>query len=171
MNRKKMFIVSAVLLSLLMLLIAAGNAFARPGGGFSGKRGMKMLKSLNLNHQQEMAVQDLRLKLQKEMLPLKTNLTKLENDLKLEMTADSFDKNKAEKLVKQISDVRVEMGMAFITHQQDIRSLLNDSQRKKFDMHILSKKRLGKGMYGGGKGERGKHHRMKKFHHDNVQEG
>lgn len=170
MKRKKMLIASAVLVSLLMLLMAAGNAFARPGGGFGGKKGMKMLKSLNLDHQQEMAVQDLRLKLQKEMLPLKTDLTKLENDLKLEMTADSFDKNKTEKLVKEISDVRIKMGMARIMHQQDIRSLLNDSQRKKFDMHILSKKRFGKRGHGGD-GFRGKRHRMKKHQQDDVQEG
>jgi len=131
------------------ILFIAVSVFAQ-GYGEHGKRkgyksdGQRIQKMLDLSDEQADKIQDLRLNHQKEMLPLRTEVQKLQAELKLVQTADKFDESKAKKLVGDISSLRQQMQMKKINHQQMVRNILTPEQRKKFDMHLLSNKRDGK---------------------------
>lgn len=140
---KRLFIITAILGSMLF----TGAMFAQPGPGkMSGKHFKRIAKMLDLNDEQIAKMQDMHLQMQKEMIPLRSKMQTLKGQLKLVQTADKFELGKAEKLIKEMQALRTQMEMKRIKHQQEMRSLLNADQRKKFDAHLLS---------GGEKGPRG----------------
>ncbi len=140
---KRLLIISAILGSLLF----TGAIFAQKGpGDMSGKHFKRMAKMLDLNDEQISKMTDMHLQMQKDMIPLRSKMQTLKGELKLVQTADKFELGKAEKIVKEMQALRTQMEMNRIKHQQEMRSLLNDDQRKKFDAHLLS---------GGPKGPRG----------------
>ncbi len=111
-----------------------------------------MMRMLNLTDEQASQISDLRLQLQKEMLPLRSKLITKRNELKLLLTADKPDQGKINQKVEEISKIRTEIQKKQITHRLKIRSLLTEEQRKIFDARILS------GGHGGHHG--GNHHSM-----------
>lgn len=133
-----------LILSLTSILLLSLVLFAQPGRGPGGGQGAPggrwMERALDLSAEQESKIEDLRLQHQKQMLPMRSKLESLQTDLHLAMTADTFDKGKAEKIVNDMQKVRTEMQMSRVLHQQAVRSLLTPEQRKKFDLHILSRK-------------------------------
>ena len=140
---KRLFIITAILGSILL----TGVMFAQKGPGpMSGQHFKHMAKMLDLNDEQIAKMTDMHLQMQKDMIPLRSKMQTLKGELKLVQTADNFQLNKAEKIVKEMQALRTQMEMNRIKHQQEMRSLLNAEQRKKFDAHLLS---------GGEKGPRG----------------
>lgn len=135
------------------MLMFAGSALAQPrpdGPPAPPDPGERMMQMLDLDETQQNKVAELRLKLQKELVPLRSELQSLEGELQLAVTAEKFNRDKAETLVSKISALRGKMQLARVLHQQEVRSLLNAEQRQKFDMHLLAGK--GPGPRGGGKG-------------------
>ena len=136
-----------------LMLVFAGSGLAQPRPDASPappNPGERMMQMLNLDETQQNQIAELRLKLQKELVPLRSELKGLEGELQLAVTADQFNRGKAETLVNKISNLRGKMQLARVLHQQEVRSLLNTEQRQKFDMHLLAGK--GHGPHGGGKG-------------------
>ena len=117
----------------------------------------RMGKMLDLTDEQQSQIEDLRLNFEKEKLPLQSKIHELRNDLKLELTKDNYDEKKVNQLLDQIESVRKEMHKKRISHMRSVRSILNDDQKKKFDMHILSDRNFG---YDGGMPHDMPHHRM-----------
>ena len=153
---KRLFIITAILGGILL----TGAMFAQKGPGpMSGQHFKRMAKMLDLNDEQIARMQDMHLQMQKEMIPLRSKMQTLRGELKLVQTADKFEPGKAEKLVKEMQALRTQMEMKRIKHQQEMRSLLNDEQRKKFDAHLLSlgdkRPRGPMGQCGGEHGKRG----------------
>ncbi len=109
------------------------------------KPGMPMMRLLNLTAEQQSQISDLRLQLQKEMLPLRSELMTKRNELKLLMTAEKPDMGKINRKIEEISKIRTEIQKKRVAHRLKIRSLLTEEQRKIFDTQILS-------------GHHGKHH-------------
>lgn len=110
----------------------------------------KMGRMLDLNDEQQSQVEDLRLSFEKEKLPLKSKIHELRNGLKLELTKDNYDEKKVNQMLDQIESVRKEMNKKRINHMRSVRNILNDDQKKKFDIHILSDRKF--------KHDRGMHH-------------
>jgi Spy/CpxP family protein refolding chaperone len=103
-----------------------------------------------LTDEQKTKIQDLRLSHQKEIIPLRADLQKLQASMKLELTADKFNESKVKSLQADISKVMNEIASKSIVHMRTVRDLLAPEQKKAFDQRILSG-----GMMGEGKGMRG----------------
>lgn len=110
-----------------------------------------MMRMLNLTQQQRDQLMDMRLKMAKEMLPLRTQLSTFRSDLKLDLTANNYDQRKVENTVNQISDVRKKMTLTMLQHMRDVRNILTPDQQKKFDLMIMSQHH---GQFGGMPGMR-----------------
>lgn len=137
-------------LLLALALVFTGALWAQDDDDAPMPQG-HMAKMLNLSDAQQAKISDLRLQLNKEMIPLRSQLETLRGNLKLAMTEDSFDEGKVRKLIGEISDLRSQMAMKRIQHHRAIRDQLTPEQRKKFDAFLLSNKRgkhkgMGRGM-------------------------
>lgn len=111
-----------------------------------------------LTAEQRTKMQDLRLAQQKEMLPLHTQLQKLQADLKLEITADKVNESKVKSMQGEISKLTSDLAGKRFAHMRAMRDILTPEQKKKFDERILSGGMMGQGpggpgaMMGPGKG-------------------
>lgn len=146
-----------ILIIMAGLLFLSVSAIAQPAQRPQRQRfaqGIRMAKMLNLTQDQVNKLSDMRLAMQKEMLPLRNQMITLRGDLKLELVADNFNQRKVNKLVDQISDVRKQMNLKRISHMRDVRSILTPDQQKTFDLMIMQNKRgrfmQGRGMRGAG---------------------
>lgn len=117
-----------------------------------------------LTAEQQTKMQDLRLAHQKEMLPLHTQLQKLQADMKLEITADKVNESKVKLMQGEISKLTSDLAGKRFAHMRAVRDILTPEQKKKFDERVLSGGMMGQGnrgpgsMMGAGKGmgQRGK---------------
>ena len=139
-------------LTLIAALLISVAAMAQPRGprGPEDGRGMRherMMAMLDLSEEQAAKIADLHLAMRKKMMTHRAEIQKLHTELKLIETADNFDRNKADGLIKDIEKLRTEMMTARVLHHQDVRSLLTDEQKQRFDMHMLSGR--GNGVKGG----------------------
>jgi Spy/CpxP family protein refolding chaperone len=103
-----------------------------------------MGKALDLTEAQKSQMLDFHLQLRKDLLPLKSEQEKLRADLKMEMTTEKFSEAKLKKIVDQISNLQTEMQMKRLMNQRAVRNLLTEEQKKKFDLHVLSRELRGK---------------------------
>jgi len=126
---------------LLGLLILSLGLQARPP---DMPRHRMMQRMLNLTDEQQSQMQEMMLKLQKELIPLRSQLQQLKGELKLAMTADKFNKAKVEKLVKDMEKIRSQIHLNKLLHKRKVRDMLTPEQQVKFDIHLLS----GKGHHG-----------------------
>ncbi len=99
----------------------------------------------NLTAEQKTKMQDLRLAHQKEMLPLHSQLQKLQGDLKLEITADKVSESKVKSLQGEISKLTSDLGSKRFTHLRAVRDVLTAEQKKRFDERVLSGGKMGPG--------------------------
>ncbi len=98
---------------------------------------------LGLTEAQMDQIANLRLEMQKKALPIRSELVSKRNELKLLLTADQPDMGKIKAKLKEISELRVQMGTLWAQHLVKVRALLDDTQKKKFDSMILSGKGMG----------------------------
>jgi Spy/CpxP family protein refolding chaperone len=98
----------------------------------------KGMEGLELTDEQTAKMQDLRLKLEKEIVSLKSKLQSLEADLKQELVAEEFNSVKVKNLLEQKGKIRTEMELDHFMNQRAIRDVLTPHQRIKFDLQVLS---------------------------------
>jgi len=132
-----------IFFSLAILLMSVGMLTARQKRDGDGPR--HMMRMLELTETQESQILDLKLEHEKQVLPMKTELKELRTQMKLEMTAEKFNENQVSKLVDQMSDLQKEIRMKRVIHQRMVRDILTEEQKKKFDLHILSRGEKGRG--------------------------
>lgn len=138
-----------IIMIMVGLLLISATAFAqsmqrpmraqRPG--WNAGRGM--MQRLNLTKDQQNKLLDMRLAMQREMLPLRNQLVTLRSDLKLELTANKFDQNKVNKTVDQMANVRKQMNLKRIEHMRNVRNILTPDQQKTFDLMVMNHRRGG----------------------------
>lgn len=95
----------------------------------------RMIMRLNLNEEQIKQIEEIRLSGQKEMLPLRNLLREKNARLRTLTTSDTYDQNAIDQIIDEISKIRADMLNMRITHRQEVRMVLTDEQRIKFDSH------------------------------------
>ncbi|NIR48438.1 MAG: periplasmic heavy metal sensor [candidate division Zixibacteria bacterium] len=144
-----------IILSLLSLFVLTTGIFAQKG--MMQRGGYRMVQMLDLTDAQQSKFQDLRLDLEKEIAPLRSKMHNLHSELRMQMAAEKFDQGKVDNILEDMEDLRTQIHSKRIQHHRAIRDMLTPEQQKKFDLHVLSGKRFGRGWghghgFGPGKG-------------------
>lgn len=98
-------------------------------------RPARMMMRLDLNEEQTKGIKEIRLSGQKEMLPYRNLLREKNARLRTLTTSDTYDQNAVDQIIDEISEIRAEMLSMRIAHRQQIREILTEEQRIKFDAH------------------------------------
>ncbi len=104
-----------------------------PGPGMGP--GKEMLEKLNLTPEQQKTFQEMRLKHQKEMLPLRTAVKAKELDLRGELMAENPNQSKINSIVDEIAKARGDIEKKQIAHRLEMRSKLTPEQKAIWDAH------------------------------------
>lgn len=127
--------------SILFLAFLMPTLSAQPRKGLRGgqhRSGMQGLcQGMDLTDDQQSKIVDLRLKLQKELLPLRTELQGKVAEIQLMKTETAPNLNKIDKLIDNTQEVRAKMAKIRVRHQLEIRNLLTPEQQKIFDSRAL----------------------------------
>ncbi|MDZ7333445.1 MAG: Spy/CpxP family protein refolding chaperone [candidate division KSB1 bacterium] len=125
------------------LVVATGLLAQRPDRLMLKKQERKAM--LDLTDEQEAKIRDLELKLEKEIMPLRSQIPGIEANLKQELVAKQFNQTRVKNLIEQKAKIESEIELKQLLHQRAIRDLLTPEQQKKFDLHAL---RGGMGRHG-----------------------
>ena len=110
-----------------------------------GTQHQRMMGMLNLTDDQQEQIQTIHLNGQKAMLPMRTQIQEKNAQLLTLTLSDDYDEADAKNLINEIADLHTAMLTMRISHQQQIRNLLTDEQRVKFDtFHLNMKNRMGR---------------------------
>lgn len=124
-----------VLLIIASLVIATGLLAQRPDRPMQPRPGRMAM--LDLTDEQEAKIRDLELKLEKEIMPLRSQIPALEANLKQELVADQFNQSKVKSLIEQKAKIQSEIDLKQLLHQRAIRDLLTPEQQRQFDLQVL----------------------------------
>lgn len=109
------------------------------------KQHQRAMAMLDLSDEQKEQIREIHLDGQKEMLPLKTQLQEAHANLRTLTVADNYDEAEVQEVIGKISELTETMLITRVEHRQQIRELLDDDQRVKFDkLHLRMQKRLSK---------------------------
>lgn len=156
---KKSSIVGLMLLLTLSLSAQQGNGQGRQQGkkGQNSQqcqyqnKGERMTEYLELSTEQKEKIDALKLDHQKKMLPLKNELGEKQAKMQTLKTADHADMKAINGLIDEMAVIKTKMAKDRAALHQEMRKVLTDEQRLKFDMH--AGKRGGKG-HGHGHGKK-----------------
>lgn len=95
--------------------------------------GARMADFLDLSDDQQAKIEALRISHQKEMLPLRNTLNEMHAKMQTLATADKADMKAINALIDDMSVVKTKMAKINAAHRQDVRNILTDEQRIKFD--------------------------------------
>ncbi|MDR9415461.1 MAG: Spy/CpxP family protein refolding chaperone [Gracilimonas sp.] len=109
-------------------------------------RHQRMITMLDLNEQQASAIETIHTNGQKVMVQLRANLQTKRSQLNALAVSDDYDQSEATKIAEEIGEIHTQMLTMRMSHQQQIRSLLTEEQRAKFDTFHLNR---------GGQGQKG----------------
>jgi len=103
----------------------------------------------DLTPEQEKKIEDLKLKLRKELLPLDLKLDEAKAHLRLLEAADAVESMEVDAVIDQITTLQNQKMKLKARHKQDVRKLLNENQRIYYDTKYCSaNKRINKGKKG-----------------------
>lgn len=137
-------------LTLLTLLVfAAGSAFAQQGNGQNkpmrdgdrpryeqrepGQGFDKMAEKLDLSADQKTKIEALQTPHMKKMLASRNLLNEKQAQKTTLMSADKPDLNKINALIDEMAKIEADSQKEVAAHHVQVRTLLNDTQRVKFD--------------------------------------
>ena len=112
-----------------------------------GKQHLAMMKRLDLTDEQKEQVQEIHLNGQKAMLPMRNQLREEMARLRTLTTSENYDEQAVQETIQTIAGLRADMMLEQVSHHQEIRELLTDEQRIKFDsfQHNKQNSRLRQG--------------------------
>ena len=113
----------------------------------SPNQGRDLAKRLNLDEEQRLGIQKKRLEMKKMMIPLSSELIRLNMEKKLAMSAQAPNREQIIQIVQEMSETRKKIEIKRIDHQLEIRSMLNEEQKLVFDQFMLSSFRKKKSFY------------------------
>ncbi len=107
--------------------------------GDQGAHHQRLISMLDLSDEQKEQIQSIHLNGQKEMLTLRTTLQQKRAELRTLTIGDNYDKGKVAQLAEEIGDLHTQMLTKRTTHQQQIKEVLTEEQRIKFDTFHMNK--------------------------------
>jgi Spy/CpxP family protein refolding chaperone len=110
-----------------------------------------MFARLELTDAQKEQIEKLRTEHEKKVLPLRNEVGELRAELRTLSTVDKVNMSDINKKIDEIGKVQTELMKERAAHRQQIRSLLTDEQRVKFDSHF------GRGSMGRGRMQKHRH--------------
>lgn len=97
----------------------------------------------DLTEEQKQKMKSLRMTHQREMLQLKNQLNEKKAHLKTLETADNADINAINKTIEEMGSIKTDMLKKRAAHKQEVRKILTDEQRLKFDTKHSQKGKKG----------------------------
>lgn len=126
-----------------------GQGMMHDGGGMHGARhGFGHSWKASLSDEQRKKADKLRLAYKRDKYLLKAKLKQAKVEFALLITTDSPNKSSISSKIDQIVKLKKEKLHLKANHKINIRKLLTDEQRVKFDLAVL--KRMAKGKHGRG---------------------
>ena len=148
-----------VVMTLTMMVLVINVTSAQQGPRQGNSRGYGQgagegkevrMSGLDLTDEQQEQMRSMRVKTQKELLPIKNKLGENKAKMKTLSTVDNVDLKAINKLIDESSKLEASMAKLQMANHQEIRKLLTDEQRVMFDSRDFR---------GGRKGfERGQRH-------------
>ncbi len=102
-------------------------------GDKQGQNQQRMMTQLNLTDEQRAKVEKIHLNGQKGMIPLRNNIQEKNAQLRTLRMSDDYDEAAVNALIEEIGELRTAMMAMRTGHQQQIREILTEEQRIKFD--------------------------------------
>jgi len=130
-----------LILTTALTVFAFSTIFAQNGpkaGRGQGKARMAKMNFLNLSEEQQTKIDKLRLEFKKEIVPLQAKIHSLKPEYRLMIVDENVTTKQIKNKLNSISEVKQEMALKRALHQRQVRSLLTDEQKVKFDQHIIS---------------------------------
>lgn len=139
-------------------LVNAQNEVEKP----NQSRCNKMHQMLNLTEDQQTKIDDLKTANMKEMLQTKNELNELKAKQQTLASAEKADMKAINANIDEITSVKNKMMKQKAKHHQDVRALLTEDQRVKYDSHGFGKGHgCDNGFKHGNKGHHFKQHQCK----------
>lgn len=146
----KRLIKVAMTLIMMVLVINVTSAQQGPrqgnGRGYgqgAGEGNDVRLSSLNLTDEQQEQLRSMRVKTQKELLPIRNKLGENKAKMKTLSTVDNVDLKAINKLIDEGGKLEASMAKLQMANHQEIRKLLTDEQRVMFDSRDFRQGRNG----------------------------
>jgi Spy/CpxP family protein refolding chaperone len=92
-----------------------------------------LAKALNLTDEQKASFKKIMLAMHKEILPIRNEIGEAQAHQKTLLSADRPDLAAINKNIDRIGALKIEIAKAAVKHRLEMRSLLTDEQRMKFD--------------------------------------
>lgn len=137
--------VTKILAASIISLLLAGTVFAQQGQGNRDMRGRdddrrgprhdQMMEKLGLNEEQKTEIEKIHTENMKESLQIRNQIGEKEAQLRTLETAEKADMGKINKVIDEIGSLKTKMKKMHAQAKQNVRALLTDEQRVKFDTH------------------------------------
>lgn len=88
---------------------------------------------LDLTDEQKEQIEEIRFETQKAVLPIQNELREKQAQLRTLTTGEDADFGKAQDVVREIGDLKTELQLIQLSTREEVRSLLTEEQRLKFD--------------------------------------
>lgn len=103
------------------------------GAGMREQRGpLRLAEELNLTDAQKKEMQKLATALQKKNIPIRSQIELARVEIREQFTADKPDRAQIEKLMKQVSDLELQLKLNHLDHQFAVRGILDKDQLKQW---------------------------------------
>lgn len=158
--RTKMIIASALVFSCAFNAVAQTKAAVKPKEEKVAEAPAAGDDGLKLSEDQKKKMKDIRMRTQKEILPLKNQLGEKKARLKTLTSADKPDMNEINKTIDEMSALKAEIAKKRVASRIEIRSILTEEQRLMFDSREGRKGKPGKKAH---RGEPRHHQRDRQF--------
>lgn len=99
-----------------------------------GNHHMQLMAKLDLSEEQKNQIQEWHLDQQKEMMNHRASLKAKYAQLQTLKIADNYNESAVNDVIEEISELQTAMMKQRASHQQNIREILTDEQRVKFDL-------------------------------------
>lgn len=117
------------------LVVATGANAQRPDRPLQQRP--PRMSALDLTDEQTTKIQDLELKLEREIISLRSQIPSIEADLTQELLADQFNQTTVKSLIDKKAKILSEIELKQFLNQRAVRDLLTPEQRKQFDLQAL----------------------------------
>ncbi len=90
-------------------------------------------RGLDLTDEQKEQIQEIRFETQKASLPIQNELREKQAQLRTLTTGEEANYGRAQDVVREIGDLKTELQLIRLSTREEVRNLLTDEQKLKFD--------------------------------------